>query len=97
MFSRVPTTSLLPSGTAFEPGSYSAHLQAKLAELAYQKQLKFRNTTTICTLRIVFFIKEIWCGSPYKWQRSLTHDGKRLEDSRDSESSQCQDLRWSAE
>ena len=33
MFSRVQTTSLLPPATAFKPGSYSAHLQAKLAGL----------------------------------------------------------------
>ena len=33
MFSRVPTTSLLPPATAFEPGSCSAILQAKLAGL----------------------------------------------------------------
>ena len=32
MYGRVPTTSLLPPATAFEPGSYAAHLQANLAE-----------------------------------------------------------------
>ena len=35
MFGRAPTTSLLPPATAFEPGSYAAHLQAKLAELRH--------------------------------------------------------------
>ena len=35
MFGRVPTITQFPSATAFKPGSYSAHLQAKFAELRH--------------------------------------------------------------
>ena len=35
MFGRVPMITQFPSATAFEPGSYSAHLQAKFAELRH--------------------------------------------------------------
>ena len=35
MFGRVPTITQFPSATVFEPGSYSAHLHAKFADLRH--------------------------------------------------------------
>ena len=45
MFGRVPTAQF-PSATAFEPGSYSAHLQAKLAELRHFVETSLTESAT---------------------------------------------------
>ena len=84
MFGRVPSKVQFPPLMAFEPGSYLAHLNAKLSEL--RKLFKMRSETlprprrnnTICTMlrRRDPYIRVTLFGSLYRQLVNWIHDGR---------------------